>query len=178
MATDKNGKVLYEGINEEYLKDHFITAYFIDNERKNIEVVCNKPDFKTVFTSIVKYEDGDAQWEELKKVTNIDFIHESTYQKKQDERREFEKTVMRIAEKDCLILQTEGKAIHTNFYPKVLSAVLEDIDNVDHVFALKLALFENAGISDSKNDDAKKKLRAAKNKLDVLKSAIEILESN
>ena len=41
MATDKNGKVLYEGINEEYLKDHF-TAYFIDNERKNIEVVCNK----------------------------------------------------------------------------------------------------------------------------------------
>ncbi len=64
MATDKNGKVLYEGINEEYLKDHFITAYFIDNERKNIEVVCNKPDFKTVFTSIVKYEDGDAQWED------------------------------------------------------------------------------------------------------------------
>ena len=175
MATEK---VIYEGINEEYLKLHFVTAYFIDNERKNIEVVCTEPDKKAVFTSIVKYEDGDAQWEELKKVTNIDFIHESTYQKKQDERREFEKTVMRIAEKDGLILQTEGKAIHTNFYPKVLSAVLEDIDNVDHVFALKLALFENAGISDSKNDDAKKKLRAAKNKLDVLKSAIEILESN
>ena len=175
MATEK---VLYQGINEEYLKLHFVTAYFIDNERKNIEVVCTEPDKKAVFTSIVKYEDGDAQWEELKKVTNIDFIHESTYQKKQDERREFEKTVMRIAEKDGLILQTEGKAIHTNFYPKVLSAVLEDIDNVDHVFALKLALFENAGISDSKNDDAKKKLRAAKNKLDVLKSAIEILESN
>ena len=175
MATEK---VLYQGINEEYLKLHFVTAYFIDNERKNIEVVCTEPDKKAVFTSIVRYEDGDAQWEELKKVTNIDFIHESTYQKKQDERREFEKTVMRIAEKDGLILQTEGKAIHTNFYPKVLSAVLEDIDNVDHVFALKLALFENASISDSKNDDAKKKLRAAKNKLDVLKSAIEILESN
>ena len=175
MATEK---VLYQGINEEYLKLHFVTAYFIDNERKNIEVVCTEPDKKAVFTSIVRYEDGDAQWEELKKVTNIDFIHESTYQKKQDERREFEKTVMRIAEKDGLILQTEGKAIHTNFYPKVLSAVLEDIDNVDHVFALKLALFENTTISDSKNDDAKKKLRAAKNKLDVLKSAIEILESN
>ena len=39
MATEK----LYEGINEEYLKDHFITPIFIDNERKNIEVVCNKP---------------------------------------------------------------------------------------------------------------------------------------
>ena len=35
MATEK---VLYQGINEEYLKLHFVTAYFIDNERKNIEV--------------------------------------------------------------------------------------------------------------------------------------------
>ena len=173
MATEK---VIYEGINEEYLKDHFITAYFIDNERKNIEVVCNKPDFKSVFTSIVRYEDGDAQWEELKKVTNIDFIHESTYQKKQDERREFEKTVMRIAEKDGLILQTEGKAIHTNFYPKVLSAVLEDIDNTDHVFALKLALFENKTISESKDNEGKKKLRQAKDKLSVLQTAISIIQ--
>ena len=175
MATEK---VLYQGINEEYLKLHFVTAYFIDNERKNIEVVCTEPDKKAVFTSIVKYEDGDAQWEELKKVTNIDFIHESTYQKKKDERREFEKTVMRIAEKEGMIFEFSNKKLDTKFYPKILSAVLEDIDNVDHVFALKLALFENAGISDSKNDDAKKKLRAAKNKLDVLKSAIEILESN
>ena len=85
---------------------------------------------------------------------------------------------MRIAEKEGLIFETDGKAIDTKFYPKVLSAMLEDTTNVDHVFALKLALFENKTISDSKNDDAKKKLRAAKNKLDVLKSAIEILESN
>ena len=43
MATEK---VIYEGINEEYLKDHFITAYFIDNERKNIENVATY-DFST-----------------------------------------------------------------------------------------------------------------------------------
>ena len=161
MATDKNGKVLYEGINEEYLKDHFITAYFIDNERKNIEVVCNKPDKKSVFTSIVKYEDGDAQWEELKKSLTLIYTRVNI-SKKQDERREFEKTVMRIAEKEGLILQTDGKTIDTKFYPKVLSAMLEDIDNTDHVFALKLALFENKTISDSKNDDAKKRLRLQK----------------
>ena len=172
MATEK---VLYQGINEEYLKLHFVTAYFIDNERKNIEVVCTEPDKKAVFTSIVKYEDGDAQWEELKKVTNIDFIHESTYQKKQDERREFEKTVMRIAEKDGLILQTEGKAIHTNFYPKVLSAVLEDIDNVDHVFALKLALFELKAVKESTNEEAKKELRKSKNKLDIIAAALQCM---
>ena len=176
MATDKNGKVLYEGINEQYLKDHFITAYFIDNERKNIEVVCNKPDFKSVFTSIVKYEEGDAQWEELKKVTNIDFIHESTYQKKKDERREFEKTVLRIAEKEGLIFEFENKKIDVKFYPKILSAMLEDIDNTDHVFALKLALFENKTISESKDNEGKKKLRQAKDKLSVLQTAISIIQ--
>jgi hypothetical protein len=173
MATEK---VLYEGINEEYLKDHFITAYFIDNERKNIEVVCNKPDFKSVFTSIVKYEEGDAQWEELKKVTNIDFIHESTYQKKKDERREFEKTVLRIAEKEGLIFEFENKKIDVKFYPKILSAMLEDIDNTDHVFALKLALFENKIISESKDNEGKKKLRQAKDKLSVLQTAISIIQ--
>ena len=175
MATEK---VLYEGINEEYLKDHFITAYFIDNERKNIEVVCNKPDFKSVFTSIVKYEEGDAQWEELKKVTNIDFIHESTYQKKKDERREFEKTVMRIAEKEGMIFEFSNKKLDTKFYPKILSAMFDDVDNTDHVFALKLACFENKTISNSSDNEGKKKLRQAKTKLDVLKTAIEILESN
>ena len=173
MATEK---VLYEGINEEYLKDHFITAYFIDNERKNIEVVCNKPDFKSVFTSIVKYEEGDAQWEELKKVTNIDFIHESTYQKKKDERAEFEKTVLRIAEKEGLIFEFENKKIDVKFYPKILSAMLEDIDNTDHVFALKLALFENKIISESKDNEGKKKLRQAKDKLSVLQTAISIIQ--
>ena len=173
MATEK---VLYEGINEEYLKDHFITAYFIDNERKNIEVVCNKPDFKSVFTSIVKYEEGDAQWEELKKVTNIDFIHESTYQKKKDERREFEKTVLRVAEKEGLIFEFENKKIDVKFYPKILSAMLEDIDNTDHVFALKLALFENKIISESKDNEGKKKLRQAKDKLSVLQTAISIIQ--
>ena len=173
MATEK---VLYEGINEDYLKEHFITAYFIDNERKNIEVVCNKPDFKSVFTSIVRYEEGDAQWEELKKVTNIDFIHESTYQKKKDERAEFEKTVLRIAEKEGLIFEFENKKIDVKFYPKILSAMLEDIDNTDHVFALKLALFENKIISESKDNEGKKKLRQAKDKLSVLQTAISIIQ--
>ena len=175
MATEK---VLYQGINEEYLKLHFVTAYFIDNERKNIEVVCTEPDKKAVFTSIVRYEDGDAQWEELKKVTNIDFIHESTYQKKKDERREFEKTVMRIAEKEGMIFEFSNKKLDTKFYPKILSAMFDDVDNVDHVFALKLACFENKTISNSSDNEGKKKLRQAKTKLDVLKTAIEILESN
>ena len=173
MATEQ---VLYEGINKEYLAVHFITAYFIDNDRTQIEVLCTKPDKKSVFSSIVNYKEGDDQWEALKTCINIDQLHESTYQKKKDERREFEKTVMRIAEKDGLIFEFENQKLDTKFYPKILSAMLEDVDNVDHVFALKLACFENKTISESSDNEGKKKLRQAKTKLDVLKTAISIIE--
>ena len=173
MATEQ---VLYEGINKEYLKLHFITAYFIDNDRTQIEVLCTKPDKKSVFSSIVPYKDGDDQWEALKTVINIDQLHESTYQKKKDERREFEKTVMKIAEKDGLIFEFSNKKLDTKFYPKILSAMLEDVDNTDHVFALKLACFENKTISESSDNEGKKKLRQAKTKLDVLKTAIAIIQ--
>ena len=54
--------------------------------------------------------------------------------------------------------------------------MLEDIDNTDHVFALKLALFENKIISESKDNEGKKKLRQAKDKLSVLQTAISIIQ--
>ena len=31
-------------LTEEYLKNHFITAYYVDNERKMIEVQCSNDD--------------------------------------------------------------------------------------------------------------------------------------
>ena len=40
-----------------------------------------------------------------------------------------------------------------------MTSLFDDIDNVDHVFALKLALFETKTISDSKNDEAKKEVK-------------------
>ena len=140
---NNNGKVLYEMITEEYLKDNFITAYFIDNERKNIEIQTTTEDKKKVFTTIVKYEDGDIiNGKNSKSLMSLDQLHESTYQKQQKERKLFEETVMRIAQKDGLILQTDSERIDTKFYPTLVTSLFDDTDNADHVFALKLALFE------------------------------------
>ena len=41
-------------ITEEYLKDNFLTAYFIDQERKNIEIQTTTEDKKKVFTGGVQ----------------------------------------------------------------------------------------------------------------------------
>lgn len=34
-------------LTEEYLKENYIGAYFIDNERKNIEILTTSPDKKS-----------------------------------------------------------------------------------------------------------------------------------
>jgi hypothetical protein len=163
-------------LTEEFLKNNFLTAYFIDNERKNIEVQTTAEDKKSVFTTIIPYEENNPQYQALTKYMNIDQLHESTYQKNKTEQEQFEKSVLRIAEKQGLVFEFENKKLDTKFYPKILSALFEDVNNVDHIFALKLALFENKDVSQSSNDEGKKKLRQAKTKLEVLKTAIQIIE--
>jgi len=160
-------------LTEEFLKDNFLTAYFIDNERKNIEVQTTTEDKKSVFTTIIPYEENNPQYQALTKYMNIDQIHESTYQKNKTEQEQFEKSVIRIAEKSGLLLDKE--TLDTKFYPSLVNAIFKDIENEDHLFALKLALFELEEIRDSKNEDAKKKLRQAKNKLDIIQAAIDCL---
>ena len=56
----------------------------------------------------------------------------------------------------------------------MVKAIFEQGENEDHLFALKLALFELPAITDSKKDELKKKLRQSKNKIDTLKFAFEI----
>ena len=160
-------------LTEEFLKDNFLTAYFIDNERKNIEVQTTAEDKKSVFTTIIPYEENNPQYQALTKYMNIDQIHESTYQKNKTEQEQFEKSVIRIAEKSGLLLDKES--LDTKFYPSLVNAIFKDIENEDHLFALKLALFELEEIRNSKNEDAKKKLRQSKNKLDTIQAAIDCL---
>ena len=160
-------------ITEEYLKDNFLTAYFIDQERKNIEIQTTTEDKKKVFTTIIPFEEGHHQYEALKSVMSLDQLHESTYQKHKKERKLFEETVIRIAQKDGLIMDSEK--VDTKFYPTLVTSLFEDQDNADHVFALKLALFELESIKNSENEEAKKELRKSKDKLDILSAAIQCL---
>jgi hypothetical protein len=160
-------------LTEEYLKDNLITAYFIDSERTTIEIETTSEDKKSVFTTIIPYEENNPQYQALIKYMNIDQLHESTYQRNKFLSEEFEKSVIRIAEKSGLLLDKE--TLDTKFYPSLVNAIFKNIENEDHLFALKLALFELEEIRDSKNEDAKKKLRQAKNKLDIIQAAIECL---
>jgi hypothetical protein len=160
-------------ITEEYLKEHFITASFIDSERQNIEILMTNEDKSGTIPYIIPFDESDVKYQALQTVMTLDQLHEATYQKKKRERKDFEDTVLQIAKQDGLIM--DSNKIDTKFYPKVVEAIFGDDENLDHVFALKLAIFELDAIKDSKKEDLKKKLRQSKTKKDIMATACEIL---
>ena len=163
-------------LTEEYLKDHFITAHFVDNERQNIEILMTNEDKSATIPYVIPFDEKDVKFQALQTVMTVDQLHEATYQAKKQQRKDFEDTVLQIAKQDGLIM--DSNKIDTKFYPKVVEAIFGDDENLDHVFALKLAVFELNEIKDSKQEELKKKLRESKTKKDIIATACQILENN
>jgi hypothetical protein len=161
-------------ITEEYLKDNFLNAYFIDNERQNIEILTTSEDKKSVVPTIIPYDTKHPYFVALSKFCNIDQLHENTHNKKKNEKEIFENKVIEIAKRDGLI--SDNSKIDSNFFPNLVKAVFENEDNEDHLFAIKIALFELEKIRNSKNDDMKKKIRQSKTKIEALQAAFELIK--
>ena len=87
-------------------KENYITASFIDTERKNIEILLKDGD--KVKSHIVEYDMKYPVCQELLKVCTLDQLHENTYNKKKGEKAGFEEMVMRIAKKDGLVLDEKN----------------------------------------------------------------------
>ena len=161
-------------ITEEYLKDNFLNAYFIDNERQNIEILTTSEDKKSVVPTIIPYDTKHPYFVALSKFCNIDQLHENTHNKKKNEKEIFENKVIEIAKRDGLI--SDNSKIDSSFFPNLVKAIFENEDNEDHLFALKLALFETDKVMNSKNNEEKSKLRKSKNKLEVIQSALNLFK--
>ena len=165
-------------LTKENIKDHFIDAYFIDSERENIEILYTSEDKKKVFTTIVPFNYEHETFKTLQTVMSVDELHERTYNKKKEEKKLFDEQVIRIAKKDGLVF--DELKLDTKFYPTLIKAILEEQTNEDHLFALKLALFEVDKIKDSKNVELKSNIRKGKTKIEVLSNALKLIseESN
>ena len=163
-------------LTEVNLKEHLIKAYFVNEERTVIEVLYTSKDFKETHSAIIEYDQNHPDCKALLEVITLDDLHESTYQQKKDERRLFEEEAIKIAKKSGMVF--DMNRLDTKFYPTMVKAIFDETDNEDHLFALKLALFEVEKIRDSKNDELKKKLRQSKSKTDCLMTAITIVQEN
>ena len=160
-------------LTEKYLKDHFIDAYFIDEERQNIEILATSEDKKKVLPTIIPFKEENPMFKALKSVMSVDELHERTYNKKKEERKLFEEQLVRIAKKDGLVF--DELKLDTTFFPTLVKSIIENEDNEDHLFALKLALFEVDKIRDSEDTELKSAIRKGKTKAEVLFNALKII---
>ena len=108
-------------------KDNLISAYFIDNDRKNIEVLTKSEDGKQVIPIIMPFDETDSKFIELNAIVSVDQLHENTYQKKKDEQKDFEELTMAIAKKNGLVFD-ENK-LDTKFYPSLVKAIFLNEEN-------------------------------------------------
>ena len=155
-------------------KDNFIEASFIDNERQNIEILTKSEDGKTVIPTVIPYDENNNMFKELMTIKTIDQLHEDTHNKKKEEGRLFKEEMLRIAKQDGIIgMELDGD----KYFANIVDAVIKKQDDEDHLFALKIAVFENIKqISESDDVEGKKKIRQAKNKIELFRAVFDMIE--
>ena len=161
---------------------NYINAYFIDNERKNIEVLLKGDDGTSAYTHILEYDPEHPDCKELLEISSLDEIHENTWNKKKDEVKIFEDGIIKIAEKTGLIkkiLKISQKAEAETFFGALFDFLLTDKkEHIDRLFNFKLHLFEQDVIKKSKDEEAKSNIRKAKTPLGAFKEFIKIWEES
>ena len=156
-------------------KESYVTANFIDNERKNIEILLKDGDITR--PHIIEADENNSDYKALLKIVTIDELHEQTHETKKAEGEAFKELAIQIA-KDSGLVQEEVALEKIKTYPALIKALFTNVENEDGMFALKLALFERKEIRDSKNTEVKTKLRKSTTKFDILRCAFDIAEEN
>jgi hypothetical protein len=151
-------------------KKNYVTANFIDEERKNIEILLKDGDITRPY--IIEADEDNSDYKALLKIVTVDELHEQTHKAKKAEGDAFMEFAIQMAKDSGIVQQEENLKI----FPALVDALFNNVENEDDMFALKLALFEVKEIRDSKNTAAKTKLRKSKTKFDILRCAFEIAE--
>ena len=153
-------------------KKNYVVAKFIDEDRKNIEILLKDGDITR--PHIIEADEDNSDYQDLLKIIPIDDLHEQTHNINKAEGDAFKEFAIQVAKESGLVQQEESlEKVKT--YPALVEAMFNNDDNDDDIFALKLALFEVEKIRESKNTALKTKLRKAKSKIEVLRFAFDIV---
>jgi|TARA_B100001245_G_scaffold95889_1_gene69621 hypothetical protein len=158
--------------------ENFITANFIDNERKNIEVLLKSDDGTAVNPYILEYNVNNTICQELLKLCSLDQLHENTHSKKQEERKAYISQVRKIAKKEGLIDQIIEE-VNPKFIELMMDFLLSNKkEHIDRLFNFKIYLFEQDIVKNCKDQSKKTAIRKSKTPLEALKIYIELWESH
>ena len=165
-----------------FTKDNFYTAYFIDNERKNIEVLIKQEDFKpgnlSVSSIIIPFNVENDQYKKLLEMCSLDQLHENTWEKKKIEREDYVMQVKKIAEEEGLIKQIVEN-VDSDFFILMFDFLLSNKqEHIDRLFNFKIHLFEQDIVKNCKDEDIKSNIRKAKAPIEAFKYFLQIWEEN
>ena len=159
-------------------KENYITASFIDNERKTIEILLKDEKNEKVISHIVEYDEKYPVCQELLKVCPLDQLHENTYQKKKDERKGFEAMIKRVAQKEGLIKRIIEN-VDSEFMTLMMDFLLSNKkEHIDRLFNFKIFLFEKDIVKNCKDESKKTAIRKSKTPLEALKIFISLWEES
>ena len=165
-----------------FTKDNFYTAYFIDNERKNIEVLIKQEDFKpgnlSVSSIIIPFNVENDQYKKLLEMCSLDQLHENTWEKKKIEREDYVMQVKKIAEEEGLIKQIVEN-VDSDFFILMFDFLLSNKqEHIDRLFNFKIHLFEQDIVKNCKDEDIKSNIRKAKTPIEAFKYFLQIWEES
>ena len=165
-----------------FTKDNFYTAYFIDNNRENIEVLIKKEDFKpgnlSVMSIVIPFNEENDQYKKLLEMCSLDQLHENTWEKKKIEREDYVLQVKKIAEEEGLIKQIVEN-VDSDFFILMFDFLLSNKqEHIDRLFNFKIHLFEQDIVKNCKDEDIKSNIRKAKTPIEAFKYFLQIWEEN
>ena len=159
-------------------KKNYLTASFIDNERKTIEVLLKSDDGKAVNPFILEYDPDNSICKQLLSVVTLDELHEITWEKKKDERKNFEAMVKKVAVKEGLMKKIIEN-VDSDFFKLLMKFLLSNKqEHIDRLFNFKIYLFEQDIVKNCKNEDLKTAIRKSKTPLEALDNFIIIWKEN
>jgi len=162
-------------------KMKFVSAYFKDNDRKNVLSYWEDPDSPgDLIEIVVEANEDDSEWRELLRHIALDEIHENTWSYIKESEQALKDQVIDIAKDNGWLINMDDGG--TSDFHKILADMIFDpYDEEIHkekLFFFKLQLFEKDFMKNSKDKEGKKKVRRAATPLDALKAAIEIYDAN
>ena len=151
------------------------TAHYIDNEQKTLEVMLGTDQPGVFENMVIPYDPTEDNCKSVLGVINDDQLMENTYTRRNSERQAMIDLAVTVAKNEGIDLDPVLLESDSGYWPKFVSVLFTDVENEDHLFALKLALFENEKIRSSEDTDLKAELRQGKTKKDVLLAALKII---
>ncbi len=150
------------------------TAHYIDNEQKTLEVMLGTDETGVFETMVIPYDPTEDNCKSVLGVINDDQLMENTYVRRKSEKQAMIDLAVAVAKEDNVDLDPVLLETDNGYWAKFVQSLFNDDVNEDHLFALKLALFENESIRNSEDKDLKADLRQGKTKLEVLAAALQI----